>query len=222
MMAKIMTWLQSKIDSDARILDIGRDARANLSPFYAAEMTLLQENGCERSFVTLKWSTEVRMDGGSMTDAKPLHRFETIVLRSFEPVCMRFGLTRVNSLIRGPECVITFENATAGLAVHCELGTGVWVAVGRLHRDRNGSVIRREFYDLSFFLDERGVKKEPPVKFDRVDNPGVPRVVEEHARNVSLFAADVLEGDVAILSRIRERAERNLAITEAQLYRRQS
>jgi RHS repeat-associated protein len=55
MLAKNMTWLQSKIDSGSRILDIGRDlTRANPSPFYSAEVNLLQQNGYERSFVELK------------------------------------------------------------------------------------------------------------------------------------------------------------------------
>ena len=149
-----------------------------------------------------------------------LRLFEEIVLRSFGPVCERFRMTHVGSLIYGPECSITFESTVAGLTVYFEIGSGAWLQVGRLHRDQSGKTMRREFYDLSFFLDERAPTEKRPPRFDNIDNPGVPGAVDALARQVSVFAADVLEGDFTVLARIQERAKENLRLTEARLYGR--
>jgi hypothetical protein len=153
-------------------------------------------------------------------NSEPLHTFEEIVRRSFGPVCKKFGLTHVRSLIYGPECSTTFENSVAGVTVHLEMGAGVWVQVGQLHRDKSDKVVRREFYDLSFFLDERAPMEKRSPRFDDVNDPALSGVVDELARQVSAYAADVLEGDFAVLPRIRERAEENLRVTEARLYGR--
>jgi uncharacterized protein RhaS with RHS repeats len=52
MMARNMTWLQGKIESGARIFDLGKDAlRQAPSDFYAAEMKLLQSSGYTQKFV---------------------------------------------------------------------------------------------------------------------------------------------------------------------------
>jgi len=52
MMARNMTWLQGKIESGARIFDIGKDALRRIpSDFYAAETKMLQGSGYTRQFV---------------------------------------------------------------------------------------------------------------------------------------------------------------------------
>lgn len=160
------------------------------------------------------------MDKGAVMHSEPLQRFKEIVLGSFGLLAARFLLTYVRSTIYGPECSITFENTVSGLTVHFEMGTGVWVQVGRLHRDRSASVSRREFYDLSFFLDERAPTEKRFPRFDNVNDPGIPGAVDDLARQVSTYASDVLGGDFAILPRIRKRAEENLRLTESQLYGR--
>ena len=53
MLARNMSWLQSQIDRGARIFDIGRDLTRDPSPFYNAEVNLLQANGYERVFLRL-------------------------------------------------------------------------------------------------------------------------------------------------------------------------
>jgi hypothetical protein len=153
-------------------------------------------------------------------DGTPLHKFEKIVLASFGPVCADFGLMHVRSLIHGPECSITFENTVAGLTVYFEIGTGAWVQAGQVHRDQSGKVTRREFYDLSFFLNDRAPAEKRPARFDDVNDPGVAGAVDDLARQVRTYAADVLEGDFAVIPTIRERAKENLRITEARLYGR--
>lgn len=155
-------------------------------------------------------------------ESTPLRTFEKIVLASFGPVCADFELTHVRSLINGPECSVTFESTVAGLTVYFELGIGAWVQVGQVHRDQGGNVARREFYDLSFFLELRAPAERRPPRFDDVDHPGVVGVVEDLARQVRAYAADVLEGDFTVIPALRKRAEENLCITEARLYDRRS
>ncbi|HEV8433686.1 MAG TPA: hypothetical protein VGR95_09740 [Thermoanaerobaculia bacterium] len=149
---------------------------------------------------------------------EPLRTLEEMVFASFGPLCQKAGLTHVGSLISRSQCLITFEGSVSGLAVYFEPGTGVWVQVGRVHKEP-GDRRRREFYDLSFFLDERAPSDERPPGFVSVHDSGVRTAIEDLARKTSAYAMDVLNGDFAILPKIRARAEENLRITEARLYR---
>jgi hypothetical protein len=53
MLARNMSWLQARIQSGTRILDIGRDLIRDPSVFYAAETNMLESSGFERVFVKL-------------------------------------------------------------------------------------------------------------------------------------------------------------------------
>jgi hypothetical protein len=149
---------------------------------------------------------------------KPLSTLEEMAFPSFSAVCRVAGLTHVGSVVSGSACSVTFEGPVSALTVYFEPGAGVWVQVGQVHRDGRGGRALREFYDLSFFLDERASSEQRTSAFGSIDDPGVRMAVAELARQTAAYAMDVLSGDFAVLPKIRARAEENLRITEAQLY----
>jgi hypothetical protein len=149
----------------------------------------------------------------------PLATFERKVFDAFGALVSEFHLRHVRSVIHVPEIAVFFEHETVGLAVKFELGMTPWVELAKITRSNDGSVAARERCGLMFLLSERAPREQLlNMPLEDVDDPKLTIVLEELARQVQLYATDVLRGDFTIFARCRSRAAESLRRTEEELY----
>jgi hypothetical protein len=153
-----------------------------------------------------------------MTVPTAFQPFIAATTAAFEYLVSEYGFHRESEKAAGAEAWVVYENATARVTVHYELGAEPWVEIGRLEV-RNGQLVQPNSIGLDLLLRERGKPLLDEVTVPRdIDVPELSRMISIRAKRLRSFGEDLLRGDFQSFPKLQTKAEKELRRREAELF----